>query len=216
MEINITKINLNPNVGGGGGGKSQLPNGIRFKGSVMGTFTPSDYNWEGVVFRTSMFAECSGLEGLDFTGANYSLNASDLSYFVSNCSNLKFFKLGNAPLNKITKTTSMFSSCQNLTDVDLSNINGTSLTTLSSMFYSCYELKNLKFIPNIKESFAVNNSGKLSNESIDNILQCLYNFTEAGETPTSTQAKVTFGSTNLAKLTDEQKTFATSKGWTLA
>ena len=56
----------------------------------------------------------------------------------------------------------------------------------------------------------------LNVNSLLSILNGLYDFTGNGETPTSSQGKLTLGSTNLAKLSDEQKAIATDKGWTLS
>lgn len=55
----------------------------------------------------------------------------------------------------------------------------------------------------------------LSVESLLNILNGLFDFVSADITPSSSQGKIALGTTNLAKLTDEQKAIATNKGWTL-
>jgi len=53
----------------------------------------------------------------------------------------------------------------------------------------------------------------LSHDSLMSIINCLKDYS----TDTSgTEWKVTLGSTNLAKLTDEEKEIATAKGWVLA
>ena len=61
-----------------------------------------------------------------------------------------------------------------------------------------------------------NNAPNLSHQSLINILNGLYDFTGNGETPTSSQGKLTLGSTNLAKLSEDEKAIATDKGWVLS
>lgn len=60
----------------------------------------------------------------------------------------------------------------------------------------------------MKVNFSINNSTLLDREALLVILNNL-------STVTSTRT-LTMGSTLLAKLTDEDKTIATNKGWTLA
>ena len=60
----------------------------------------------------------------------------------------------------------------------------------------------------MKVNFYISASTKFTREALVEILNNL-------ATVTSTQT-LTMGSTNLAKLTDEDKAIATGKGWTLA
>ena len=71
----------------------------------------------------------------------------------------------------------------------------------------CSSLTNLGGFGAIKQSFSLSNSPKLTVESMMNIIN---------QAATIDAGTMTFGSTNLAKLTDAQKAVATSKGWTLA
>ena len=78
---------------------------------------------------------------------------------------------------------------------------------MKDMFRYCYILCKLDII-NMKLSFKLDNSTMLTTNELVKILNNL-------ATAESKQT-LTLGSTNLAKLTDEQKAIATNKGWTLA
>ena len=54
---------------------------------------------------------------------------------------------------------------------------------------------------------------QLDHSSLLVIINGLYDYVAAGNTRTR---YIKLGATNLAKLTDEEKAIATSKGWTLA
>ena len=60
-------------------------------------------------------------------------------------------------------------------------------------------------------SFNVSYCTKLTHDSLMSIINCLKDYSGSGTTYT-----VTLGTTNLAKLTNEEKAIATEKGWTLA
>lgn len=99
----------------------------------------------------------------------------------------------------------MFRDCSSLTTIpqlDVSNV-----TNMSNMFYMCSSLKSI-LMTGMKVSFFISSSTKFEESDLVTILNNL-------ATVTSTQ-KLTMGSTNLAKLTDEEKAIATNKGWTLA
>ncbi|MBO5955586.1 MAG: hypothetical protein J6Q10_02165, partial [Clostridia bacterium] len=64
-----------------------------------------------------------------------------------------------------------------------------------------------------KNGFSVSDSKKLSYDSLMSIINALKDYS----TDTSgTTYTVTLGTTNLAKLTNEEKAIATQKGWSLA
>lgn len=62
-----------------------------------------------------------------------------------------------------------------------------------------------------KKGFNVSHCTKLTHESLMSIINCLVDYSASGTTYT-----VTFGTTNLTKLTESEKAIATQKGWTLA
>lgn len=89
-------------------------------------------------------------------------------------------------------------TCGKLTFKDYSSLN----------FYGTNNLENFGGMAGLAVSFDFSAMTKLTKQSLINIMN---------EAATVTGGQVlTFGSTNLAKLSDEEKAIATSKGWTLA
>lgn len=88
------------------------------------------------------------------------------------------------------------------------------ITETNNAFIQCSALTNVTFEKTVKvtnNNFKFNNSSKLTVASMVNILNAIVD--NSGE---ETQYTVYFGSTNLAKLTDEQKAIATAKNIILA
>ena len=83
--------------------------------------------------------------------------------------------------------------------------------TFNYWFRACSALENITFEGVIGQNIDFSGSPLLKVESILNIFECLKDITG-----TETTKTCTLGSTNIAKLTDEQKAIATEKGWTLA
>ena len=115
--------------------------------------------------------------------------------------------LSEVPLfntSKVTNIFSMFRSCGNLKIIpayDFSNV-----TSASYIIRNTNTLE--QFLPTgLKVSFDLSDSTKFTREALVVVLNNL-------GTPTSTQT-LTLGSTNLAKLTEEDIAIATEKNWTL-
>lgn len=105
----------------------------------------------------------------------------------------------------VTSMYEMFSDCKKLTSVPL--FDTSKVTAMYSMFYNCSSLETIHII-NIGANLDISSSTKFIREALLEIIGNL-------KTVTSTKT-LTMGSTNLAKLTEEDKAIATNKGWTLA
>lgn len=135
-----------------------------------------------------------------------SLDLSNGTYFVRTwygCSNLTSFPA--LDLSKGTEFEYAWGDCRSLTTI--SQLDLSLGTDFSYAWRNCSSLVNLGGFGAIKNSFSLSYSPKLTVESIMNIIN---------QAATVSGKTMTFGSTNLAKLTDEQKAVATNKGWTLA
>ena len=97
-----------------------------------------------------------------------------------------------------------FANCFALEDVPA--IDCANVTSMTGIFNNSTLLSSIK-MTNISVSFDISASTKFTESALVEILNNLANVT-------STQT-LTMGSTNLAKLTDEEKAIATGKGWTL-
>lgn len=100
-----------------------------------------------------------------------------------------------------------FANSRALTTLHLPTGFGQNATDLNHCFRNCAALTNITGNPNFKTSLALG----LPNLTHDSLMVVINGL----QTVISTQT-LTLGSTNLAKLTDEEKQIATDKGWTLA
>ena len=107
--------------------------------------------------------------------------------------------------SKVTNIAQMFYGCSKLTTIPQFDMS--SVTNMNYMFYDCKSIKSI-LMYGMKVSFEISSSTQFEESDLVTILNNL-------ATVTSTQT-LTMGSTNLAKLTDEEKAIATNKGWTLA
>lgn len=156
--------------------------------------------------------DCKGVEQWNVTVPN---RFTDMFY---NCKNIKSLDLTKWKTDTLTTLGSPFESCTYLESLDISTWNLSNLTTSSTHSLGSYlsSLVNLKFGYGLKAKFQFNSPNSLSVESMVSVLNGLYDFVGNGQTPTSSQGKLTLGSNALAKLSDEQKAIATDKGWTLS
>ena len=152
----------------------------------------------------------------DYMFSSYSSLVSVQGLNTANGTNFKSmfngcYKLISIPeLNTANGTNfqSMFYRCYALTNIpELNTANG---TDFGYMFQNCTELQNFGGLKNVKYSFSLSASNKLTHESLLNVLNGLFDLTG------SDQQTLTLGSTNLAKLTDDEKAIATNKNWILA
>ena len=157
-------------------------------------------------------------------------NVTNFPYVFESCYALKAVPLFN--LSKVTDITSMCYNCKAITELpqfDLSNVRNAAnfaarcislvsipVLNLSSVtttvgFSGCSKLTNLGGFTGMKNNIYLGDSPLLTHDSLLNVINEAADVT--GARPGS--KLITFGATNLAKLTDEEKAIATSKGWTL-
>lgn len=128
---------------------------------------------------------------------------------------------------KATSMASMFAYCTALQKVNL--LNGEFVTDVSGMFDGCNNLTDVAGIKDLGKAYlttasanflyytlGLNYSSKLTEQSIINVLNNLYDIKTKG----CNVQKINLGSTNLAKLTSEEGqealARATNYGWTVA
>lgn len=152
----------------------------------------------------------------------------------------EMFHIGNSvltgctlPPNKPLSVKYMFYDCKSLItapEMDTSNVCGDkgigtfiycyslatipeydfrNFTTTDKCFYGCGSLTNVGGFVGLKVSTDFSSSSLLTHDSLMNIIN------KAADVNKNPQT-LTFGATNLAKLTDEEKAIAINKGWTLA
>ena len=135
---------------------------------------------------------------------NDTANCTSLSNTFQNCSTLTKIPLINT--SNVTQMNSTFYGCTNLKylpALDVGKVN-----SLTSLFSSANtNLEEIHFI-NIKGSFRCSQSTKFTREAL---VEIIGNLVDVGASRT-----LTIGSTNLAKLTEDDIAVATAKGWTIA
>ena len=191
----------------------------------------SGLNTSNVTNMQSMFNNCSSLTSIDVSNFNTS-SVTDMSNMFYSCKSLNSLNLSNFDTSKVTNMSYMFHSCWAITNINISNFNTSNVTNMGNMIFYSYNLKTVNgtidmqnvtnardmleycsaleevHIHNLGIDLKLSNSPKLTHD-------CLVELINNLQTVTSTKT-LTLGSTNLAKLTDEEKQVATNKGWTLA
>ncbi len=160
----------------------------------------------------SMFVSCTTLVKVTVTG--YLDTLATGSYIFRSCTALEEAILSEGA---VTIDSGIFNGCSKLKKVYLpSSITSAPtdcLSTTNSSYYifqGCTSLEDVQVGKNWNMSLRLSVSSKLTTDSMIAMFNNLKDLT--GETAKT----LTFGSTNLAKLTDEQKAIATNKNWTLA
>lgn len=179
-----------------------------------------------VTDMTNFFANSRDLVSVPLIDTSKATTMYQMFYYCQKITSVPLFDT-----SKVTSTASMFHNCVNLTSVPTFNT-----SEVTSMFYMFYKCINLTSIPafdvskSISMTHMIDDCSKLEAIHMKNIgtdldISQTYStkFTREalleiiGNLKTVTTTKtLTLGSTNLAKLTDEDKAIATNKGWTLA
>ena len=170
-------------------------------------------NWDmSAVTTLFRFAfNCAALQTLNVSGWDIG-NVTTLYQFCREASNIT--SIDTSSWTNATKVTSLkeaFYKCTSLTYLDLSSIDASTVTDVSSIFYGCSSLSDFYPPSNIMISLDISASPNLTEDSINRIVAALYDYSNTTETYT-----LTIGSTNLAKMTDDEIAVATAKGWTIA
>ena len=157
-------------------------------------------NTSKVTDMRSMFEHCDNLTSIPKLDTS---NVVSMLYMFQYC-----FKLTSIPqldTSNVTNMAYMFFYCRILTTIP--KLDASNVTNMTDIFYSCNKLEQIH-MTGMKVSFNISSSTLFTRDALLEILNNL-------ATVTSTQT-LTMGQTNLAKLTDEDKSIATNKGWTLA
>ncbi|MDE6149286.1 MAG: leucine-rich repeat domain-containing protein [Ruminococcus sp.] len=182
-----------------------IKSAIENKGVTVGDIPTSEYSKKVDEIsgnREKIFYSSSGVmhtENMIFSNGTTSIESTAYRY----CYNIKSITTANS----ITSIgTNAFQGCTSLTNIYLTN----RITSIASnSFASC---KLLSFV-SLESNFNCSLNISAGSYSVDVIL-AMFN---ALKDNTGTTAKtLTLGTTNLAKLTEEQKQIATNKNWNLA
>ena len=152
------------------------------------------------------------------------IDTSICSDYYSMCQSCtKLLSVGNHKLgtNQTSNVSisSMFSGCSSLTEIG--NLECSNVVMSYNTFYNCRNLTTIGALTNLGARFGTSQNAnsvinlssctKLTHDSLMNVINSIADVTSLGWTP-----PLTLGSTNLAKLTEEEKAIAVNKGWALS
>ena len=159
----------------------------------------------------SMFSSCGNLTSIDLSHFDTS-NVTDMSNMFSYCYKLKSLDLSHFDTSKVRSMYGIFSMCRSIKSINLSGLDTSNVTDMSSIFSNCYSLETINCdglqLPNIDMPYIhLSYCSKLTVDSIVGMLNAL---------PTTTNGySFDIGTDNIAKLSEDQKAIATTKGWQL-
>ena len=159
-----------------------------------------------------MFWKCTSLTSIPQLVTS---NVYEMRYMFRGCSSLT--TIPQLDTSRMQHIYGMFMECSGLKSLpllDFSNVGDTRelFDIPSSSNEQPYpDLTDLGGFKNLKVSLNLSGMPNLTVQSLMNVINNLYNKKGAASTPT-----LTLGTTNLNKLTAEQKAVATNKGWVLA
>lgn len=175
-------------------------------------------NIGGLTSYSNFFVSHTYLEKLELFDTS---KCKNFSYMISGCAFIK--EIPRYDTSKGTNFNYAFStsSLETVPLLDLSS--ATNIASILSPHSS--NLKNIGGFKDLGKAYLTTQSANyshytlnlsscinLTHESLMNIINNLYDIATAGVQP----QKLQLGSTNLAKLTDEEKVIATNKGWSLS
>lgn len=182
-------------------------------------------NLPKVTNASSMFNYCTSLQTVGDINMPNCTNASSLLYVCS-----KLIECGDIYCPKVTNVSSMFYNCSQLQT--LGEINGESINNIQQSFsQGCTKLENFKGIKDLGKAFTQQTenysnykfrpgySSVLTHDSLMNIINKLYDLNlsyDVANGGTLYKQALILGSTNLAKLTDEEIQIAIDKGWNVS
>ena len=171
--------------------------------------TVPQFNTSNVTNMEAMLCYCSSFTTVPQFNTSNVTNMDSMLYSCSALTEVPLFDTSN-----VTNMRYIFGECNKLTTVP--QFNTSNVTNMEGMFYSCTSLTNFGGLLNIGQAYtstfeySLSDSSKLSDESIQNVIDGLYDMTAKGFSPT-----LKFHSTVFAKLTDAQKQQITAKNWTV-
>ena len=170
----------------------------------------SNFNTAKVTDMGSMF---HGIKttSLDLSSFDTS-QVTNMSGMFGWCSNLVSLNLSSFNTSQVTDMSGMFCWCLNLKSLNISNWNMSKVTNVHQMFDATSLIETIVCdglqLPDIDLSYiSLNSCSKLTVESLVGLLNSL---------PQSTHNySFKIGQTNIDKLSEDQKSIATNKGWKL-
>lgn len=143
-----------------------------------------------------------------FKKRNLVLDTSEVDYFTQMFQGAHTEHIPTLDMRKAVNTSYMFGSGCAVVTIDKLIVSET--TPLNQSVFDGAQLENITFEGVIGSDVSFSYCKKLTHESLMSIITHLKDFNGTSETRT-----LTLGNTNSAKLTEEERMIAFTKGWTL-
>lgn len=174
-------------------------------------------NWNNIMSVNGYFRECSNLLEIPQI-INPRTTYTNYGNLFQMCGKIK--SIPQLPSNNVTIFSYMCQSCFELENVP--EIDASSAIDITNIFAYCRALVNFGGLKNLGKSYSTSSSANnssyklnlsastlLTHESLMNVINGLYDIASLG---CNTQ-NLNLGTTNLAKLTEDEIAIATNKGW---
>ena len=184
--------------------------------SGLASIDLSSWDVANVTSLSNLFYHCDKIKSINLTGWKTS-KVSSMSQAFNYCYKIESLRLNGWDTSMMVNSSFLFSNCESLASLDISGWNMTKIDrayNIMGMFDGCKVLTDLNMNGAILPKINLTNWGldtctALTVDSLVSVLNALQQLDEG------TSYTCTIGSTNLNKLSDEQKAIATSKGWVL-
>lgn len=166
-------------------------------------------NTSNVTNMASMFSECSKLNNVPLLNTS---NVTDMNYMFNHCRKLE--TIPKFDTSKVTNASYMFNYCQALQTIP--ELDTSSVTNMRGMFYACTELKTIPLLDTSSVTnmlYLVSSANKLSDDSLNNILQMCTNAVNVTEKKTLKNIGVNQTLATKCTTLSNYEAF-TSAGWT--
>ncbi len=174
--------------------------------ALLKSFTFPRNSFKNVKQCTHFFFGCKNLTSI--SDINLGVNVLSADSCFSSCEKLTSLDLSGGFGVNMRHGNLLFRNCKNLQMINLPENFASNAIALYNFFSACTELMEIHGGIYAKISFSLSDCTKLTHESLMNVINSLQQV--------DSQKSLSLGSTNLAKLTDDEKAIATAKGWTLA
>ena len=139
----------------------------------------------------------------------YNVTVKGVFAIFQQCTKLKTIEgLNTWDVTNATTLSSLFANCQKLTALDVSSWDVGNVTDLTNFLSNCYEL--ISFKPPFNINVSLGNFSASTGLSSEDLLLVINNLNTVASVQT-----LTFGNTNLSKLTSGQIKIATDKNWSV-
>ena len=163
----------------------------------------------------NMFRDCQSLTSIPLIDTS---KAQQMQFMFNYCSSLT--EIPQLDTGNVTSFYNTFYGCNNLTTVP--KLNASKATYMIQVFASTSKLTDFGGFENLGQAYSttasenynnytldLKNCPNLTHDSLMNVINNLYDIKTKG----CNNQKLSLGSTNLAKLTEEEIAIATNKGW---